>query len=182
MCIRDSQQRAQPIKSGDIVEEDDEMDISAAHASAPQTGRDLLDLSEHNLRAPSHNRFNTSRQDGGADASVDDDFAPLSPSSINGFSFDTGKESRFGARPSVARSRTRLSMEEPRRLFDHLGERRRRYSLSFPRRMNLSSHVEDDLEGDLGYAAAEDQDRNRRKVIVERLETVKSRNPVFTWC
>ncbi|PNY23126.1 Phosphatidylinositol 4-kinase lsb6 [Tolypocladium capitatum] len=40
----------------------------------------------------------------------------------------------------------------------------------------------DDLEGDLGYAAAEGQMGNQRKVIVERLEAVKSRNPVFTWC
>jgi phosphatidylinositol 4-kinase type 2 len=39
----------------------------------------------------------------------------------------------------------------------------------------------DDLEGDLGYAAAEGQMGLQRKVIVERLETVKS-NPVFTWC
>ncbi|KAL2255889.1 hypothetical protein VTK26DRAFT_2529 [Humicola hyalothermophila] len=42
---------------------------------------------------------------------------------------------------------------------------------------------EDDVEGgDLGYAAATGMEGNRRKVIVERLEAVKSRNPVFTWC
>lgn len=41
---------------------------------------------------------------------------------------------------------------------------------------------EDDLDGDLGYAAAEGMEGNRRKVIVERLEPVKARNPVFTWC
>ncbi len=40
----------------------------------------------------------------------------------------------------------------------------------------------DDLEGDLGYAAANDMEGNQRKVIVERLEAVKSKNPVFTWC
>lgn len=39
---------------------------------------------------------------------------------------------------------------------------------------------EDDLEGDLGYAAAEGMEGNQRKVIVERLEPVKTRNPVFT--
>ncbi|ROT38634.1 phosphatidylinositol 4-kinase LSB6 [Sodiomyces alkalinus F11] len=42
--------------------------------------------------------------------------------------------------------------------------------------------AEDDLDGDLGYAAAEGMEGNRRKVIVERLEPVKARNPVFTWC
>ncbi|KAL2267537.1 hypothetical protein VTJ83DRAFT_4814 [Remersonia thermophila] len=50
----------------------------------------------------------------------------------------------------------------------------------------LSSYDEDyetDLEGgDLGYAAASGMEGNRRKVIVERLEMVKARNPVFTWC
>lgn len=40
----------------------------------------------------------------------------------------------------------------------------------------------DDLEGDLGYSAASDMEGRTRKVIVERLEAVKSKNPVFTWC
>ena len=40
----------------------------------------------------------------------------------------------------------------------------------------------DDLEGDLGYSAAQDMEGRTRKVIVERLEAVKSKNPVFTWC
>lgn len=37
-------------------------------------------------------------------------------------------------------------------------------------------------EGDLGYGKAATTEGNTRKVIVERLETVKSKNPVFTWC
>lgn len=41
---------------------------------------------------------------------------------------------------------------------------------------------DDDMDGDLGYAAAEGMEGSRRKVIVERLEPVKTRNPVFTWC
>ena len=40
----------------------------------------------------------------------------------------------------------------------------------------------DDIEGDLGYAAAEGMENNRRRVIVERLEPVRTKNPVFTWC
>lgn len=40
---------------------------------------------------------------------------------------------------------------------------------------------EDALEGgDLGFAAAQGMEGNQRKVIVERLEAVKTRNPVFT--
>lgn len=46
----------------------------------------------------------------------------------------------------------------------------------------LDYYEGDDLDGDLGYTAAEGQMGNQRKVIVERLETVKTRNPVFTWC
>lgn len=37
-------------------------------------------------------------------------------------------------------------------------------------------------EGDLGFAAVKDRSGNRRKVIIERLEIVKSKGPVFTWC
>lgn len=40
----------------------------------------------------------------------------------------------------------------------------------------------DNDEGDLGFSAAEDMEGSRRKVIVERLEAVKSKPPVFTWC
>ena len=40
----------------------------------------------------------------------------------------------------------------------------------------------DESEGDLGYAAAEGMEGNLKKVIMERLETVKSKNPVFSWC
>ena len=40
----------------------------------------------------------------------------------------------------------------------------------------------DDVEGDLGYAAAADMENATRKVIMERLETVKANNPVFSWC
>ena len=40
----------------------------------------------------------------------------------------------------------------------------------------------DDAEGDIGYATARTKEKHTRKVIVERLETVKSSNPVFTWC
>jgi hypothetical protein len=39
---------------------------------------------------------------------------------------------------------------------------------------------EDDIDGDLGYAAAEGMDGIHRKVIVERLEMVKAKNPVFS--
>jgi phosphatidylinositol 4-kinase type 2 len=68
------------------------------------------------------------------------------------------------------------------------GRHQRRYSYATPAARRRSSgavgqqfYGGDDLEGDLGYSAAEGQMGNQRKVIVERLETIKS-NPVFTWC
>jgi phosphatidylinositol 4-kinase type 2 len=48
--------------------------------------------------------------------------------------------------------------------------------------MNYGGFGDDDLEGDLGYAAASDMEGSKRKVIVERLETVKGGTPFFTWC
>jgi len=162
------------------INEDEEMDISAAHASAPQPNHDLLGL-HADLAKPSHsNRFNISRQNSTSDARQSDDDGPLSPSSVQGFSFDAGKESKLPRRPGLNKSR--LSHDEPRRLFDNLGERKRRFSFAIGATKPSGGTYEDDLEGDLGYAAAEDQDGNRRKVIVERLEMVKGRNPVFTWC
>ena len=46
--------------------------------------------------------------------------------------------------------------------------------------MSLNDHYGE--EGDLGFAAVEDRVGNRRKVIIERLEIVKAKGPVFTWC
>lgn len=165
------------------IAEEEEMDISAAHASAPPVQHDLLGLSSSDIGAAQVNRFNISRQNSANDVRPSEDSnGALSPSSVQDFTFDSGKESRFVSnRPLPARSKTRLSYEEPRRLFDNLGERRR-FSFGISRKLPSLSDDGDDLEGDLGYAAAEDQEMNRRKVIVERLETVKSRNPVFTWC
>lgn len=153
------------------IAEEEEMDISAAHASAPQANHDLLGL---HLDKSQANRFNISR-------TSEDDNGPLSPSSVQGFTFDTAKES-LPRRPA---NKSRMSYDEPRRLFDNLGERKRRFSFTIGGKGangQASKDAQDDEEGDLGFAAAEDQEGNRRKVIVERLEMVKGRNPVFTWC
>lgn len=63
-----------------------------------------------------------------------------------------------------------------------IGGHRKNDSLSTVRNQAAFVFGSDDLEGDLGYAAAEGMEGNQRKVIVERLEAVKSKNPVFTWC
>lgn len=85
----------------------------------------------------------------------------------------------------------RMSYDGPSRPFVTSG-RRRGYSLSEAGGL-LDEEVEE--ERDLGFAAAQDEDTLRRKVIVEqssplsqrkadmrRFEIVKSRNPVFSWC
>jgi hypothetical protein len=50
--------------------------------------------------------------------------------------------------------------------------------------MRAKSSTDPELgdDGDLGYAAAATQENSTRRVIVERLEVVKSRQPFFSWC
>lgn len=165
------------------IDEEEEMDISAAHNSAPQANHDPLGLATPSQDA-SANRFNISRQNSANDIRLSEDSNhALSPPNMSSVSFGIDKEGTptilHSARPPAMRSKTRLSYEEPRRPWNSPDERRRRFSFAVRRGSGLS---DDDDDGDLGYAAANDQDGNRRKVIVERLETVKSKNPVFTWC
>lgn len=65
---------------------------------------------------------------------------------------------------------------------DHQPASSSRHSFDYGHGGGHGTGDDDLLEGDLGYAAAEGQMGNQRKVIVERLEAVKNSNPVFTWC
>ncbi|KAG9893816.1 hypothetical protein KCU94_g12618, partial [Aureobasidium melanogenum] len=166
------------IAKGPGIREEEEMDIGAAYASAPplKLQTDLLGPDQ-----PNNNRFNISRQNSSGDVRRSDESnAPLSPSSVQNFTFDPAKESRF-KRPVAPRTKSRLSLDETRRLFDNLGERRR-FSFAIGKRNDEVDVDDAELDGDLGFAAAEDQEGYRRKVIVERIEMVKGRAPVFTWC
>ena len=90
---------------------------------------------------------------------------------------------RFSERPRPSHSRNRMSYDGPSRSpSGTLRPQTRRFSFSTRSRGLAQMYDDDDVEGDLGYAAAEGMEGNERKVIVERLETVKSKNPVFTWC
>ena len=75
-----------------------------------------------------------------------------------------------------------MSYDAPRQRDQDLRPHHRRFSLSSRRGNGGMFAGEDEDEGDLGYAANEDLDGNRKRVIVERLEMVKAKNPVFTWC
>lgn len=174
------QMRNQQYKQSRSSEETEEMDISAAHPSASVdsrrdniTGSPGSDMEE--------NPFNTSRQAAISDSLPDENVlnGNISPSSSKTVSWET-QETR-SVRP---KSKMRFSYDERRRPQDIFGGRsKRRLSLSHNRRSSVPFLFgDDDLEGDLGYAAAEDMEGNQKRVIVERLENVKAKNPVFTWC
>jgi hypothetical protein len=155
-------------------EEEEEMDIGAVISSRPASDRDLLGMSPPN-ELPNPNRFELSR--GRSDTISDRGRTSIgSPATVVEYDFG-------GDRPNLDDSHGR-SLDHgwatlpPR---PNQKQRRRYGSLSF-RGPPVNAFGSDDLEGDLGYAAAEGMEGNQRKVIVERLEAVKSKNPVFTWC
>ena len=162
------------------VEEEEEMDISAANASTLKTQPDLLGSPDREL--PNPNRFDLSRQNSASDLGQLN--SPGSPATINGPTLDGRLEIERAqrlhssqSRPATTRSRTHFSFDGGKRG----GSNRQRFSGS-NRYGNVFYSDADDLEGDLGYSAAEGMEGSQRKVIVERLETVKSKNPVFTCC
>ncbi|KAI9824432.1 MAG: phosphatidyl inositol kinase [Thelocarpon impressellum] len=176
--------------------DEEEMDISAANGSTAAPQHDLLGLGGPAAEMPSPNRFNMSRsvstiedsptpeERDGAEAST----VPSTNRSIDqlrkGLSDPALARKAAGpARPAPPRSRTRVSLDGTLRPTARAAPSRRRgHSFSARGGSGSSAHEGDDLEGDLGYAAAEGREKNQRKVIVERLETVKSKHPVFTWC
>lgn len=166
--------------------EHEEMDISSALPANSRSRTRILSYADSiSDRAVSPNRFNVSRQHSNGEIRLSDDHDRMSPSSLNNFKTDKDHASSIGSQGTSGKRKSRLSLDEARKLFDNLGPRghRRRFSAGTTRLRNHSMSIGlDDDEGDLGYAAAEDQDGNYRKVIVERLETVKGKTPTFTWC
>lgn len=160
---------------------DEEMDISAANASAPQP--DLLGLSTPPADLPNPNRFELGSPMTSED--VPRVHSPeLAATLLNGRDNTSNNGVRFADRPILDNARGRQSYDGPAREFSTpIRPQVRRYSFSTRSRGAAQMlYNGDDLEGDLGYAVAEGMEGNQRKVIVERLETVKSKNPVFTWC
>ncbi|RYO87200.1 hypothetical protein DL764_008897 [Monosporascus ibericus] len=161
---------------------EEEMDIGAANSSsaaAKSQGEDLLGLASP-LPHPGRFELTTSSR------SQSPESAPNGKAHEPFESSAAHSEVRpsFGNAPGASyqgSSRPQLSVYHPRRerRFSFAGARQNGHSIA----QRLHGYAEDDdMEGDLGYAAAEGMEGNRRKVIVERLETVKSRNPVFSWC
>ncbi|KAG4439483.1 hypothetical protein IFR05_005019 [Cadophora sp. M221] len=158
------------------LHETEEMDISTANSSAPQPADLLgLGLASPSTELPNPNRFSLSSPR----ASQEIQSPTATESGTPGDSRKNGQV-KFSDRPTYNHSRARMSYDGPPR--SPTATRERRFSFTHRSRRGPPMMYDDDLEGDLGYAAAEGMEGNQRKVIVERLETVKSKNPVFTWC
>lgn len=167
--------------------EQEEMDISTANASDPISQPDLLHF-DSPTELPNPNRFSLSRNNSSSDLGFMLEGSET-PASTSGAMF--GRDSDLdeakmmhanNTRPTAPRSKTRISIdtsgETPHRLS---GARPRRSMSARYRGAGLLGDT-DESDGDLGYSAVRGMESSRRKVIVERLETVKSKNPVFTWC
>ncbi|OBT45454.1 hypothetical protein VE00_04601 [Pseudogymnoascus sp. WSF 3629] len=160
----------------------EEMDISVANAPAPA---DLIRFGSPPAELPNPNRFELSPRPSEDNAKL---FSPMSPrsdvASPEGAASRPSGDQGGPSRPLMGRSSTQFSRHVPQHPLSqvHRKEQRKSSFSSWGDNHGQLMNDNDDLEGDLGYAAAEDMEHNQRKVIVERLETVKSKNPVFTWC
>lgn len=191
---------------------EEEMDIGAANPSTSAPVEDLIGLSSPSAGdLPHPGRFEMSNpaSPNGETPAVGN---PAITAVANGEALGTSQSPPAspedgvikGTRPPLSRTfishgnpPRSLNMYSPERSRDH--QRRFSFATAAGRRNSNSiaaqlhgsgggrySHEfpddNDELDGDLGYAAAEGMEGNHRKVIVERLEPVKSKNPVFTWC
>ena len=191
--------------------EQDEMDIGAYSTTAPSRSSapagDLLGSpSLHEL--PNPNRFDLAHDEHAGDlgdigeepsAEAGPSSGPMSPMSLNeasirGYADVHAKEARYNlshdtspmpTRPKARHGHARFSFDFSRSMPSKTGNRGRSNSTRSGYKqgiMNYGGMGDDELEGDLGYAAANDLEGHKRKVIVERLETVKGGTPFFTWC
>lgn len=168
---RDAYARSQP--------DEEEMDISTAIASAPLPQHDLLGLSSPSSDLPNPDRFELSHNDGSSDprrATSD----PRTAATVNNGPW-TNASNLGDVKTGPTRTRTQSDLDRNHQRV-RSGTRRRRYSSSARYGGSAFLYDGDESEGDLGYTAAEGMEGNQKKVIMERLETVKSQNPVFSWC
>lgn len=181
---------------------EEEMDIGAANSSSASAAADLLGIASPPTDLPHSGRFELSGNN--TEAAVDDSRSTDDPLALSngrtaassptrGTKDRPGPRSAIGAMsfPGPHRSSSTIniySTPQRERRYSYATAIGRRHSHTIAQQLHghgpsgRSSYDDDDVEGDLGYAAAEGMEGNQRKVIVERLEPVKARNPVFTWC
>jgi phosphatidylinositol 4-kinase type 2 len=189
--------------------EQEEIDIGAsshptstpARQQAPQF--DLL--GSPTIELPNPNRFDLTREDSAADLAYipprpEEDLNPTSD--YTDFAREAQNSlghSQSHTLPARPKHKARFSFEFPRPNPGNnawsgkegkQARRQRSHSTRSAWGANKKGNVptivyegDDFDDGDLGYAAASDMESTfKRKVIVERLETVKSKKPFFTWC
>lgn len=190
---------------------EEEMDIGAANSSSSAAAAaDLLGMASPPTELPHSGRFELSGNNNGSSANGTDDIAVEETRSMeDSLTFGNGNTAassptRMKERPKFLHSSTAGAISSPGPHRSNSGgisiyatprrERRYSYATAMGRRNSHTiaqqlhgygsapGYDNDDIDGDLGYAAAEGMEGNQRKVIVERLEPVKARNPVFTWC
>ncbi|KKZ64161.1 hypothetical protein EMCG_01509 [[Emmonsia] crescens] len=174
-------------KRRELDREQEEMDISAAISSDSGPHHDLLNLGSPTNELPNPNRFELYRDGRASTDSSGRREVAGSPTSLGDFrygNFDgVGEDDDRDLAASWATVPARPTASKPKLAVDSKrAAHKKNASFSHRRGSNAFMFGGDDLEGDLGYAAAEEMEGNERKVIVERLEAVKSKNPVFTWC
>ncbi|KAL2008611.1 hypothetical protein VTN00DRAFT_6805 [Thermoascus crustaceus] len=164
-------------------QEQEEMDISTAINSDPGQEHDLLSFGSPSGELPNPNRFELNRGRNSAELGKIREESG-SPATVNGREAGHRSLDEMGDGRDLARSWATLPPRPTDKEEYDFGRRGgpRSYSRYSRRGSNGFMFGVDDLEGDLGYAAAEGMEGSERKVIVERLEAVKSKNPVFTWC
>lgn len=168
----------------------DEADITGSISANRVPVDDLLGLASAPAEMPRSGRFDTASPPNESLLAPDEPFGTFGYAKPSVDSQSQSQPNRGYQSPGPART---LNMYEPER--NQNQKHQRRYSYATPITRQHSNSIaqqlygdisyradDDDLEGDLGYATAEGQMSHQRRVIVERLEAVKSRNPVFTWC
>lgn len=140
-------------------------------------------------RRPEANPFNHSRQNSTQDVPT---LSSTPPTTTKEQDIATPASAPLASRPGAMRSRTghaRYSLDTAPSFLRSpgaaLSEHRRRFSFTLQRgfsRITGEDGYGDEENGDLGFAAVGQREVLRRKVIVERIEVVKSRVPFFTWC
>ena len=164
----------------------DEVDIGASVATVPKDGldglggetRDLLGPPSPPAEMPSSNRFvrQFDENDSGSSSSANN-HSNNNRNKVNRsrpIRHDTTSSS-FPFPSSTATSHLSHATDTGRSIAQRLHD-----SAANVAGDHVPDLDADEFDGDLGYAAAQDMECHRRKVIVERLEAVKTRNPVFT--
>ena len=148
----------------------DEADIATSLPAQPGQSHDLLGMASAPIDMPRSGRFDITTPSG--DEAQSPNESRLATSEI------LGRAVSRDQRPPLVTSRS-----QQQRRFSSATAKMRQSSNSIAQAMYGTNPdlYGDDVEGDLGFATAEGQIGNRRKVIVERLEPVKTKNPVFTW-